>query len=257
MPSLGFGVYQIPPGFETEQAVASALEVGYRLIDTAAFYRNEADVGRAIKKSGIPRAEIFVTTKLFPGKIFNVEKSFFNSLKKLDLDYVDLYIIHSPFFRKEETWKALEKIQASGFTKAIGVSNFRIADIEEILHSGTIVPAVNQIEFHPFLYRQELLRYCQSKGIVLEAHSPLTHGKHLRDPRIVAISQAYHKSPAQILIRWCLQHGLVPIPKTLKKERMKENLAVFDFSIGDSDMAKIDSLNINQHISGISKIIGG
>lgn len=256
IPALGFGVYQIPPGVETERAVVSALEIGYRHIDTAAFYKNEADVGRAIRASGIPRPEIFVTTKLFPTTIFNVEKSFFESLKKLHSGYVDLYLIHWPFLRKINIWKILEKLYAQGYIKAIGVSNYRIQDVEKILEGGTIVPAVNQVEFHPFLYRKELLSYSQSKNIILEAHSPLTHGKHLQDSRLLAIGETYGKSVAQILIRWSLQHGLVVIPKTLKKDRMKENIDVFDFEISSEDMLTLDNLNTNEHIAGLSRIVG-
>lgn len=255
MSKLGLGVYQIPPN-DTEWVVSDALELGYRLIDTAAFYNNERGVGNAIRKSGLPRDQIFVTTKLFPTTFLRIEQAFEQSLERLGLEYVDLYLIHWPFFRKQSVWKALEHIYATGQVRAIGVSNYRIKDLETISKSAKVVPAINQVEFHPFLYRKQLLTYCQTKGIALEAHTPLTHGKRLNDPRIVAMAGRYGKSTAQILIRWSLQHELIVIPKTTKKERLKENIDVFNFELASDDMSTLDHCNENDHIAGLSRIVG-
>lgn len=255
MPKLGLGVYQIPAN-DTERVVLDAFELGYRLIDTAAFYGNERGVGAAVRKSGLPRDQIFITTKLFPTTLIGIEHAFTQSLRRLGLDYVDLYLIHWPFFRKQSVWKALENICATGRARAIGISNYRIKDLETILENATIAPAVNQVEFHPFLYRKQLLAYCHGKGIILEAHSPLTHGKRINDPRIVTVAKRYDKSAAQILIRWSLQHGLIVIPKTTKKERLKENIDVFDFELSSDDMDTLDRCNENDHIAGLSRIVG-
>lgn len=247
MPRLGLGVYKTPSQ-ETQRVVSLALEVGYRLIDTAAFYKNEVGVGNAIRNSGVPREDIFVTTKLFPARFFRVEEAFEKSLECLGLEYVDLYLIHFPFLCKRSVWKVLEKIVTSGRVKSIGVSNFEIDHLETISKGTTIVPAVNQVEFHPFLYRKELLDYCSQHGIILEAHSPLTHGYRLQDTRISAVAQRYQKTNGQILIRWSLQHGLVVIPKTTRLERLKENIDVFDFEITDADMTILDNLNEDDQI---------
>lgn len=254
MPALGLGVYQIPKGYETENAVLSALNIGYRLIDTAALYGNEQDVGNAIRKSGIAREEIFVTTKLHPASLFNIEKAFDKSLQTLGLKYIDLYLIHIPTFRKKSIWKILEKIYKQGRVRAIGVSNFTIKDLKKLLESAEIIPAVNQVEFHPFLYHKELLDYCKSKGILLEAHSPLTHGKRLNMPLLQEIAQKYQKSPAQVLIRWILQHGLATIPKTISENHMRENTDVFDFEIAAVDMTRLDNLNENYHAAWFSRL---
>ncbi len=168
IPALGFGVYQIPPGPTTEQAVLTALHSGYRMIDTAAYYQNETDVGVAIKKSGLPRADIFVTTKLHPLRFWRVETAFHASLKRLGLEYVDLYLIHWPFGPTKQLWKILEKIYGQGYVRAIGVSNFSIHHLESLLKTAEVVPTVNQVEFHPFLYRKKLLAYCASKKLLLK-----------------------------------------------------------------------------------------
>lgn len=254
MPRLGLGVFRVPPR-ETERAVRLALEAGYRLIDTAAFYNNEKEVGNAIRASGIPRNEIFVTTKLHPLRCFNVEEEFEESRKRLGWDYIDLYLIHWPFLRKRKVWQSLEKIVASGRARAIGVSNYRVKDLEDLLKSATIVPAVNQVEFHPFLTQKKLREYCASKEIVLEAHSPLAHGTRLNDPSLRSLGERYGKTPAQIMIRWALQHGTVAIPKSVNAERLKENLDVFDFTLSDEDVIKIDELNANDHMAGFSRLL--
>lgn len=246
IPVLGFGVYQVGVGQETQQAVRWAIETGYRHIDTASFYKNEKDVGEAIKTCRIPREELFITTKLWLTDFLFAEKAFHASREKLGLDYLDLYLIHWPApTGKAHAWKVLEKLHKNGFIKSIGVSNYSIQQLDYLLKNSEIAPAVNQVEFSPFLYQKDLLEYCQSKKIVLEAYSPLTRGKRLDDKRIEEIALKYQKSPAQIMIRWSLQHGNVVLPKSSKKERIQENFNVFDFSITDEDMSQLDALNEN------------
>ncbi len=255
IPVLGFGVFQIARK-DTERVVRSALDIGYRLVDTAALYGNEQEVGRAIRHSGVPREDVFVTTKLRPLRFLGVEKAFYASLKRLNLDYVDLYLIHRPFWRKREVWNVFETLYSKGLVKAIGVSNYRVKDIEAITKAASITPTVNQVEFHPFLYRKEILEYCASKNIVVEAHSPLTHGKRIGDPRIRTVAEHYQKSPAQILIRWALQHGTVVIPKSIHEKRLRENADVFDFEINLQDMRILDELDEDYHVARISRRVG-
>lgn len=252
MPIFGLGTYQTRSGKETQAAVLYALEAGYRLIDTAKIYGNEKDVGEAVRKSGIPREEVFITTKLwnsdhgYDTAIAACEKS----LKSLTLSYIDLYLIHWPVEGlREETWRAMETLQKEGKCRAIGVSNYMIWHLEELLNSSSTIPAVNQVEFSPYLYQKDLLEFCHSHNIQVEAYSPLTKGQKLSDPKLVAIASRYSKSPAQILIRWVLQHGAVVIPKSSKKERIFENADVFDFTISPQDMGVLDSFNENLRTS--------
>lgn len=245
IPASGLGVYQIPKGLPTQAAVRSALELGYRHIDTASFYGNETDVGIAITASEIPREDIFVTTKLWITSYLFAESAFRSSLQKLGTDYIDLYLIHWPAPGKAYAWRVLEKLLKTGLVKAIGVSNYSIDQLETLLKTANIVPAVNQVEFSPFLYQKELLEYCASKGIAVEAYSPLTRGKRLNDTTIEEIAKTYHKTSAQIMLRWSIQHGLIILPKTTKPERMRENMDIFDFELSVVDMAKLDALNEN------------
>lgn len=248
IPVLGLGVFQTAQGSETQNAVSWALEAGYRHIDTAAIYHNEEDVGIAIAQSGIPRQDIFVTTKLWNDDhgYDKALKACDTSLNRLGLDYVDLYLIHWHASMKiRETWRALIRLREEGKCRAIGVSNFVPRQIEKIIKDSGVVPAVNQVEFHPFLYQKELLAYCRSKGIQIEAYSPLTRGKRLDHPVLNSVAQKYGKTPAQILIRWGLQHGLVVLPKSAHKERILSNADVFDFEIGEEDMQTLDGLNEN------------
>lgn len=246
MPVLGLGVYQTPPGRVTQNAVKFALNVGYRHIDTARIYGNEADVGQAVRNGGIPREELFVTTKLW-----NSDQGYDStlqaceaSLKRLGLDYLDLYLIHLPVPElRKESWRGMEKLLREGKCRAIGVSNFSIRHLEELLEEYEVTPAVNQVEFHPFLYQRELLEYCQSKRIEVEAYSPLARGDKFRDPSVASLAKKYSKTPAQLLIRWGLQHGLVVIPKSTREERIRENSQVFDFEISAEDMKSLDSLD--------------
>jgi diketogulonate reductase-like aldo/keto reductase len=249
IPVLGLGVFQTPPGRVTQEAVKFALKVGYRHIDTASVYGNEEDVGRGVRDSGVPRGEVFVTTKLwnsdhgYDSALSACDKS----LRRLGLGYIDLYLIHWPVPElRKETWKALVELRRRGSCRAIGVSNYTLRHLQE-LGSSEVIPAVNQVEFNPFLYQAELLRFCNDKGIQVEAYSPLTRAKKLRHPAVVDVAQRYSKSPAQVMIRWSLQHGLVVIPKSSRPERIKENSEVFDFEISSADMSRLDSLSEDLH----------
>jgi diketogulonate reductase-like aldo/keto reductase len=252
MPYFGLGVYKAAPGKETIEAVSYALEIGYRLIDTASVYGNEKEVGIAVNQSGIPRKDIFVTTKLWNDDhgYDSALKAFDDSLKRLNLDYVDLYLIHWPVpGLRKDSWKALEKIYSEGRCKAIGVSNYMIKHLEEMKHYAEIIPAVNQVEFSPFLYQKELLNYCIENTIQVEAYSPLARMKKKDNPVVNRIAKKYKKTHAQILIRWCLEHKLIVIPKSSDKKRIKENADVFDFSLSNEDMKSLNSLNENFRVS--------
>jgi methylglyoxal/glyoxal reductase len=248
IPYLGLGVYQSPPGEITLRAVRYALKIGYRQIDTAELYGNEKDVGRALRESGIRREDVFITTKVwnshqgYDSTLYACE----GSLGRLCLSYVDLYLIHWPVQGLgDETWRAMIKLLHQGKTRAIGVSNYSIRELNELLDKSDIVPAVNQVEFHPFLYQEELLRFCKNNKIQLEAYSPLTRGKRLNHPNILELAKKYNKTPAQVLIRWSLQHNVVVIPKSIHEARIKENSQVFDFQLEPKDMKLLDSLNEN------------
>jgi diketogulonate reductase-like aldo/keto reductase len=262
MPVIGLGVWQIPDG-NVRNAVKWALDAGYRHIDTAFIYHNESGVGDAIAESRIPREELFVTTKLWNADqgIEETPQAFQHSLENLKLDYIDLYLMHFPSFveleetssppnrelkleikrRRREAWLAMERILRSGLVKSIGVSNFTEKHLRELSEYATFKPAVNQVEFHPFLYQRDLLNFCESEGIQLEAYSPLTSGYMLNDQRITDIAEKYGKSNAQVLIRWSLQHNLVVIPKSIHESRIRENVAVFDFELADEDMEILDN----------------
>jgi methylglyoxal/glyoxal reductase len=251
IPLLGLGVYQSPPGKMTERAVSYALKIGYRHVDTAFIYGNESDVGKALRKSGLRREEVFITTK-----VWNSDQGYDTtlqacerSLRQLGLPYVDLYLIHWPVQGMGmETWKAMVQLLQEGKARAIGVSNYTIRDLKEILQNSEdvdVVPAVDQVEFHPFMYQRELLQFCNKNSTQLEAYSPLTRAKRLNHPAVVAIAKKYGKTPAQVLIRWSLQHDVVVIPKSIHEERIRENSQVFDFQLEPDDMKYLDSLNEN------------
>ncbi|MGA2198926.1 MAG: aldo/keto reductase [Nitrososphaerales archaeon] len=250
MPLLGLGVYQTTPGKATEEAVKSALRVGYRHIDTASLYGNEESVGRAVRGSGVPRDQVFVTTKLWNSDhgYDSALRACDESLRRLGLGYIDLYLVHWPVPElRGETWKALVELQRRGSCRAIGVSNYTVRHLDELLEGSKVVPDVDQVEFNPFLYQEELLGFCKERKIQLEAYSPLTRGHRLHHPVVLELGRTYSKSPAQILIRWSLQHGLVVIPKSARPERIRENSEVFDFEISAADMSRLDSLGENLH----------
>ncbi|MBK0420952.1 aldo/keto reductase [Leucobacter sp. CSA2] len=245
IPQLGLGTYLVAPE-DTERVVAEALEAGYRHIDTAMIYGNEAEVGAAIRNSGIPREELFVTTKLWNSDQTRAVEAFEESLEKLGLEYVDLYLIHWPqamFGEALEAWKGLIEIQKSGRAKSIGVSNFEIEDLQQIIDETGVVPAVNQIELHPLHQRPELTAFCRDNGIAIEAWGPLAQGKSdlLERPEVLAAAEAHGKSPAQVLLRWHVQQGRIIFPKTTRRERLVENADIFDFALSDDEVAAIDA----------------
>jgi diketogulonate reductase-like aldo/keto reductase len=251
MPWLGLGVWQSAPGRETHQAVQWALEIGYRSIDTAALYKNEADVGRAVRESGIPRESIFITTKLWNADhgYKPALKAFDESRRKLGVDVVDLYLIHWPIKgRLTETWKALEKLYADGKVRAIGVSNFLVHHLEELLPGCGVTPAVNQVEFHPLLVQKDLLDFDESHGIRPEAWAPLTRGRIFSDPTVLSMAREYGRTPAQIILRWDIQLGVVTIPKSVHRERILENSRIFDFELSKADIEKLMKLETGTRI---------
>ena len=246
MPRFGFGTYQIPDGGSCLRAVAHALEVGYRHVDTAALYGNEQDVGRAVRASGLARDRIYVTTKLWnsdQGYTSTLEACQ-RSLDRLGLDYIDLYLIHWPEpGKRKDSWRALQELKRLGRCRSIGVSNYTVAHLEQLLRDADTVPANNQVEFSPFLHQRELLAFCRRKGISLTAYCPLTHGDKLRHPKILAIARKHGKTGAQVLLRWCLQHEVVAIPKSSRLERIEENAALYDFELDAPDMHVLDGLD--------------
>jgi diketogulonate reductase-like aldo/keto reductase len=251
MPWLGFGVFKLSDGQEVERAVRYALEIGYRSIDTAAVYKNERGVGKAIRESGIPREDVFLTTKVWneDQRKKRTLAAFEESLKRLEVEYVDLYLVHWPVKgRYQETWQVMEEIYQSGRAKAIGVSNFQIHHLEDILRNSHTVPSVNQVEFHPFLVQPELLRFCQSHQIQVEAWSPLMQGRIVTEQAIQKLAEKYQKTPAQITLRWDLQHKVVTIPKSTHSNRIAENARIFDFELSQADMNVLDALDEEKRI---------
>ncbi|WP_080054150.1 aldo/keto reductase [Spirosoma aerolatum] len=252
MPLLGLGVYAPSQTNEVQQAVEWALEAGCRLIDTAAAYGNEREVADAIRASGIPRSDIFITTKVWnDDQGYNRTLRAFNrSLERLRIDSVDLYLVHWPVkAHQHDTWRALEKIYSEGRARAIGIANHYPAHIDELLTQSTITPALNQIELSPYCYVPEVLDYCQQKQIQVEGYAPLVRGQKKDDPRLITLAKKYSKSTFQLLIRWSLQHGAVTIPKSVKRERIQENFDVWDFTISDDDMALMDTFYDNTRIA--------
>ncbi|WP_106498154.1 aldo/keto reductase [Lentibacillus sp. Marseille-P4043] len=258
IPQLGLGVYKVPAE-QVYETVKNALELGYRHIDTASFYGNEEGVGKAIKDSGIPREEIFVTTKVWNDDhgFERAQEAFAKSLNRLGLEYVDLYLIHWPvptIF--PETWKALEKVYKDGAAKAIGVSNFLDHHLQELARTQEVQPAVDQIELHPKLVETRTINYCHEKGIAIESWSPLGRATYLDDPLLVKLGEKYKKSPAQIIIRWHLQRDFVVIPKSTNSERQRENITVFDFHLDERDMKLLDQMDegmrVGSHPNNVS-----
>jgi diketogulonate reductase-like aldo/keto reductase len=257
LPRFGLGVFLAQAGSEVEQAVGWALEAGYRSIDTAYIYRNEADVGRAIRQSGVPRQKIFVTTKVWNNSqgYDKTLQAFDDSLNRLEMDTIDLYLVHWPVVGQSpdaplynETWQAMEAIYQSGRARAIGVSNFLVHHLQTLLPTAKITPMVNQVEFHPYLQQPDLQAFCRDHHIQLEAWSPIMQGRVFDVPELVDLGKKYGKNAVQVTLRWMLQKGIVTIPKSVKKERIQNNADVFDFELDAADIALIDSLDRGQRL---------
>lgn len=254
IPQLGFGCYLIPDGESTHQAINSALEVGYRHFDTARLYGNEISLGEAIRASNVPREEVFVTTKLWNSDHGYDEalRAFEYSFRCLDLDYIDLFLIHWPVPGKRmASWKALENLYQQGLVKAIGVSNYMLPHLEEIMAKGETAPTINQIELSPYnlLRRKTEIEFCRKNKIQIQAYCPLTRGDKLADPFLIEKAQTYGKTSAQLLIKWSLQKGFIPLPKSTQPERISENADLYDFTISREDMTELDNLNENLAVS--------
>jgi diketogulonate reductase-like aldo/keto reductase len=247
LPLLGLGVWQVKDGKVCEDAVRWALELGYRHIDTAQVYRNEASVGRALKDSGVARDEVFITTKFNPGIPFSPSKDpaaeLEKSLRRLGLDHVDLYLVHWPRRGPLWAWPGMERALERGLTKSVGVSNYSAAEVDAVVAAGGAVPVVDQVQFSAMEYRRGLLSAGQRHNVVLEAYSPLGTGKHLRNAAVAEIAERVGRTPAQVLLRWCLQHGVPVIPKSTHRERIAANARLFDFTLAEADMAALDALD--------------
>jgi diketogulonate reductase-like aldo/keto reductase len=242
IPLLGLGVWQVPDGPECVQAVRSALELGYRHIDTAQAYGNESSVGRALRESGLARDEVFITTKFYPGRRDPLREAAL-SIERLGIDYVDLYLVHWPAGGATWAWPGMEAAHARSYARAIGVSNFDADELDQVLADANVTPVVDQVQFNPSAYRKALLDACDQRAIALEAYSPLGTGRQLRDPVVGGIAERLGRSPAQILLRWCVQRGIPVVGKSTHRERIAENARIFDFELPHAAMAELDALD--------------
>jgi diketogulonate reductase-like aldo/keto reductase len=245
IPLLGLGVWNVPNGPECVNAVRWALELGYRHIDTAQAYRNEESVGRALRDSGVPRGEVFITTKFLGSREDPVAEAE-QSLRRLGLDWVDLYLVHWIDGGPVRVWPGMERCRELGLARSVGVSNFGLREVQAVIDAGTIPPAVNQVQLNPMHYRRALLDGCWQRGVLPEAYSSLGTGQYVPDPTVKWIAQRAGRTPAQVLLRWCLQHDLVVIPKSTHRERIRENAQIFDFTLSDQDMAELDALDTTE-----------
>ncbi len=251
MPIVGFGVYQITDAGECEKSVCEAIQTGYRLIDTAAAYQNEEAVGKAIKASGVAREELFITTKLWVQDSYeNTKKAFVKSLQRLQLDYLDLYLIHQPYGDVYGEWRAMEELYAEGKIKAIGVSNFTPDRVMDFIVHHKIVPAVNQIETHPFHQQIETQKFLQGNGVQIQSWGPFAEGKNdiFKNELLISIGKKYSKSIAQVILRWLIQRGVAAIPKSVRKEKIEENFNIFDFQLSEEDMNEIKGLDTKESL---------
>jgi diketogulonate reductase-like aldo/keto reductase len=242
MPMLGLGVWQVPDGPECVNAVRWALELGYRHLDTAQAYGNEESVGQGLRESGVSRDEVFITTKFYPARkdpAAEVEQS----LRLLGVDHVDLYIIHWPQGGPTWAWPGMERARELGYARSIGVSNFDVAELEAVIAAGSVAPVVDQVQFSPFVYRRALLEACEQRGVALEAYSPLGTGRHISHETVTGVADRVGRTPAQVLLRWCVQRGLPVIPKSTHRERIAENAQIFDFTLSDQDLGELDALD--------------
>jgi diketogulonate reductase-like aldo/keto reductase len=242
IPLLGLGVWQVPNGRECVNAVRWALELGYRHIDTAQAYGNEESVGEGLRESGLSRAEVFITTKFFPARRDPVAEAE-RSLQRLGVDYVDLYIIHWPEGGPTWAWPGMEEARELGYARSIGVSNFGVDELRQLLATSTVQPVVDQVQFSPYEYRRALLESCRENGIALEAYSPLGTGRHLAGDTVVRVARRHGRTPAQVLLRWCIERSIPVIPKSTRRERIAENAELFDFALSPEDLAELDGLD--------------
>jgi 2,5-diketo-D-gluconate reductase A len=242
IPLLGLGVWQVPESRECVDAVRWALELGYRHIDTAQAYGNEQSVGEGLRQSGVPREEIFVTTKFHPARKDPVAEAE-RSLQRLEIDYVDLYIIHWPQGGPTWAWPGMERAHELGYARSIGVSNFDVEELRRLLETATTAPVVDQVQFSPYEYRRELLESCRQNGIALEAYSPLGTGRHLSSDTVAQVAKRHGRTPAQVLLRWCVERRIPVIPKSTHRERIAENAEIFDFALSAEDIAELDALD--------------
>ncbi|HIU76233.1 MAG TPA: aldo/keto reductase [Candidatus Pelethocola excrementipullorum] len=260
MPQVGLGVYKLLGDNEAESALNAALDAGYRLIDTASVYKNEESVGKAIRFCSLPREDLFITSKVWntAQRMGDIEGAFNRSLDRLKLDYVDLYLIHWPVPGcYAETWKVLEKLHQSGRAKSIGVSNFGIPHLEHLFETSGIIPAVNQIECHPLWNRSELVNYCQERGIVVQAYAPVARGAYSDREILTHIGEKYHKPAVQIGLRWLIQRNIAIIPKSSHKDRIQDNIDVFDFQLTENEMKTIDTMDEHLRTAGIPEDMVG
>jgi diketogulonate reductase-like aldo/keto reductase len=242
LPLLGLGVWQVPNGRECVDAVRWALELGYRHIDTAQAYGNEESIGQGLRESGVPRDHVFITTKFNPGRGDPVAEAE-RSLERLGVERVDLYIVHWPGGGPNWAWPGMERAQELGYARSIGVSNFEVVELQQVLETASIAPVVNQVQFSPYEYRKRLLESCRADGIVLEAYSPLGHGRHLGSETATRIAQRLGRTPAQVLLRWCIERDVPLIAKSTHRDRIAENAQIFDFTLSNADMADLDALD--------------
>jgi diketogulonate reductase-like aldo/keto reductase len=242
IPLLGLGVWQVPNGPECENAVRAALELGYRHIDTAQAYGNEESVGRGLRASGVPRSEVFITTKFHPARE-DAEAEAQRSLERLGVGHMDLYIVHWPQGGPTRAWGGLERARERGYARSIGVSNYSVSELDELISVAETLPVVNQVQFSPFKYRQKLLDACEERNVMLEAYSPLGTGRHLSDERVQQIAERVGRAPAQVLLRWCVQRDLAVITKSTHRDRIEQNARIFDFTLSNEDMTVLDALD--------------